>query len=455
MEARLCSQSPTELEELLRAANRDAETLQTQAEELLKQQEHLPAIKALERALYVRYKALQYRQALDQPAVTAPEPGALTAVAEKLVVSYNAAAMRLLRKGEFTTALHLLEAAAVLTEEPPPRIRKTANIIELKRMFNRADRTPEAPAMPHSGVTVHEYLRGDPSLRRKLRALTLNNLGCLEKRRDHLADAAKILRLAASVDGVPTGAALINLSAVLTQQGSHEEAVKCAREAVAALESPDCQEDASELPMLRALALHNLAIALGCVDVENSRTAYSKAFEAAVAAFGPNDEKTAAVARGFKRMQALCDAMDQHRKRMPSIKGSAMCFVAASGAVPVGPLQPSPPPKGPSVPTGRTADAAGGVSAPTEGQAAEAKLIEVVSLKGASSGTLEEAATPPKAGASSTTSATLIPHRPSLDSIGGMAQRDREQLAQAESARKEEVLSFLYVALGRAPSPRS
>ncbi|RNC31108.1 hypothetical protein TcCL_Unassigned06371 [Trypanosoma cruzi] len=98
-------------------------------------------------------------------------------------------------------------------------------------------------------------------------AATLSNLGCLQRRGNQPYEAIRYLQDARNVElqvfGRPSCSTMVNLSAVLLELGSTEEAFFIARDCALASEESD--------PMLHIIALHNYGVALSQHDSEEMR----------------------------------------------------------------------------------------------------------------------------------------------------------------------------------------
>jgi len=137
-----------------------------------------------------------------------PEGDAVLDLCEQLVKDYNSLGLRLLESQAFHKAFELLKKAELLTEP-------TSNL---------ADR---------------------PTVRRRLRGVTFNNLGCYYKQRGKLHAALHYLERSAKIEeAAAAGAAenpastLLNIAATLSTLGRHQSAVEYASDAVQLL----CQE---------------------------------------------------------------------------------------------------------------------------------------------------------------------------------------------------------------------
>ncbi|EAN92401.1 hypothetical protein C3747_130g40 [Trypanosoma cruzi] len=98
-------------------------------------------------------------------------------------------------------------------------------------------------------------------------AATLSNLGCLQRRGNQPYEAIRYLQDARNVElqvfGRPSCSTMVNLSAVLLELGSTEEAFFIARDCALSSEESD--------PMLHIIALHNYGVALSQHDSEEMR----------------------------------------------------------------------------------------------------------------------------------------------------------------------------------------
>ena len=145
--------------------------------------------------------------------------------AEKLCVGYNAAGVRCFKSDKHNQAATFLQRAMKLTEERPGAV----------------------------------YFSGDDDLRLRLRATTLNNLGCMERRRGNNEAALKHLTLSSQIERNSSATTSLNISAILTQLSRHQEAIGTARRAVGLL--TQVSKRTAEESSLLAIAYHNLAMA--------------------------------------------------------------------------------------------------------------------------------------------------------------------------------------------------
>lgn len=154
--------------------------------------------------------------------------------------------------------------------------------------------------------------------RRRLRAATLNNLGCMEKRRKRLEESLMYLRqaveLEVSVDTTSRGSpsTYLNLCTVLNELQRHHEAVNAAECAIASLEEQLPRQSARQLPacaMMLVVGLYNLGVSLECRsrpgDDVKARTSYQRALEASRRYFvDPNCPTVELAMAAIRRMHA-------------------------------------------------------------------------------------------------------------------------------------------------------
>ncbi|RNF02463.1 hypothetical protein TraAM80_06370 [Trypanosoma rangeli] len=154
--------------------------------------------------------------------------------------------------------------------------------------------------------------------RLRLRAATLNNLGCMEKRRLRLEESLGYLRqaveLEVSLDPTSRGSpsTYLNLCTVLNEMNQHHDAVNAAENAIAALEEQMLRQKKERLPacaMMLVVGLYNLGVSLEHRgrhgDVAKSRVAYGRALEASRKYFvDPNCPTVELAMEAVRRMHA-------------------------------------------------------------------------------------------------------------------------------------------------------
>eukprot|EP00161_Ancyromonas_sigmoides_P024155 TRINITY_DN773_c1_g1_i2.p2 TRINITY_DN773_c1_g1~~TRINITY_DN773_c1_g1_i2.p2 ORF type:complete len:278 (+),score=47.63 TRINITY_DN773_c1_g1_i2:310-1143(+) len=190
----------------------------------------------------------------------------------------NSLAMQYLQREEFSSALDLLRRAAELTEP---------------RGYNRYDTD-----------------------RLRIRAITLNNLGCLHRRRGQLPRALRALEravaLEARIEGVvnPAGTHL-NVCAVLSQLGRHTVAIEHARAALVILQAELFGEDGESVAdrpdrmAVLAIAFHNLGVEQEFLHRgPDCLASYTKARDVAKAYLGEGHDITAQMNAALKGAEA-------------------------------------------------------------------------------------------------------------------------------------------------------
>ncbi|CBZ29715.1 conserved hypothetical protein [Leishmania mexicana MHOM/GT/2001/U1103] len=188
--------------------------------------------------------------------------GELYDAAERLVVRCNGLAVEHFKRGAFSEASPLLEYAMQLTED------------EAYPLCEVDDR------------------------RRHLRGVTLNNLGCMERRRGHFSEALQYMKSSMEMTGVESPVAYMNTSAILIQLRLSDEAVRMAERSIELLyQTP-------EDPSLLAVAHHNLAMALEPVDPARCVEEYALAYRTACSTLGPESETSLSIQRSWRRYEA-------------------------------------------------------------------------------------------------------------------------------------------------------
>ncbi|KAL7699694.1 Tetratricopeptide repeat/IQ calmodulin-binding motif containing protein [Lotmaria passim] len=181
--------------------------------------------------------------------------------AERLVVSCNACGVDHFKKDAFAEATPLLEYAMQLTDED---------------------------AYPLSEVEER---------RRHLRGVTLNNLGCMERRRGHFSEALNYMKASMEMTGVESPVAYMNMSAILIQLRLNDEAVRMAERSIALL------SQMPEDPSLLAVAHHNLAMALEPVDSQRCVAEYEQAYHIACTTLGKDSATSQSIQHSWQRFE--------------------------------------------------------------------------------------------------------------------------------------------------------
>ena len=277
--------------------------LEREAHQLEQDGDDIRAIRMMERALAQR--------------ITARMNGSIPA-AERLVVKYNTVAVRCFKNDDFEAAQTLLNSALELTSD---------------------------------GSVI--FLENDNS-RIKLRGTTLNNFGCLERRRGNMPAAASYLKQSIEHAGQDSPASFLNLSAVLTNLGRYTDAVAWCRRAIAMLENQQHQENLvsgnednnnnnnnqqqqqqqkpkSDAPGLMAIAYHNLASPLEQLDRAAAIAAYRKALEIARTEIGVNSSTTRSIQMSLDRFLKMTPAQVTASGSPGQQMQAAQQLAAASG----------------------------------------------------------------------------------------------------------------------------
>lgn len=255
------------------ANNKEAEVLEIQATQAERRGDDGDCLMLLESAIQkrcvcVQSYAEQCERQPDNLALIEQHQIAnqkLYDVAERLVVKCNSFGVRSFKSGDFSTGNDALSSALQLTEEG---------------------------TYPLSEVD---------GLRRRLRSVTLNNFGCMERVRGHFQDALECIRQSIEVTGEESAVAYMNMSAILMQLRLCEDARDMSLRAVALLAENDGM--AGEDPSLLAVARHNLAMALEPDDPERCLLEYEEAYRLASSVLGADNPTTQAIERNWVRYQ--------------------------------------------------------------------------------------------------------------------------------------------------------
>ncbi|KPA84949.1 hypothetical protein ABB37_01391 [Leptomonas pyrrhocoris] len=201
--------------------------------------------------------------------------GDLYDAAERLVVCCNVCGVEHFKKDAFAEAAPLLEYALQLTDEE---------------------------AYPLCEVEER---------RRHLRGVTLNNLGCMERRRGHFSPALNYMKASMEMTGVESPVAYMNLSAILIQLRLNDEAVRMAERSITLL------SQTPEDPSLLAVAHHNLAMALEPVDAQRCAEEYELAYRIACTTVGKDSSTSQAIQHSWQRFE---------RTHAPALQASGRYF---------------------------------------------------------------------------------------------------------------------------------
>ncbi|KAG5470729.1 hypothetical protein LSCM1_01977 [Leishmania martiniquensis] len=165
--------------------------------------------------------------------------------------------------------------------------------------------------------------------RRHLRGVTLNNLGCMERRRGHFSEALQYMKSSMEMTGVESPVAYMNTSAILIQLRLSEEAVRMAERSIELLyQTP-------EDPSLLAVAHHNLAMALEPVDSARCLEEYALAYRTACSTLGPESETARSIQRSWRRYEMTRVPPATGPFFMPTGGAGAFQMRESAGAAPI------------------------------------------------------------------------------------------------------------------------
>ncbi|KAG5470314.1 hypothetical protein LSCM4_03009 [Leishmania orientalis] len=165
--------------------------------------------------------------------------------------------------------------------------------------------------------------------RRHLRGVTLNNLGCMERRRGHFSEALQYMKSSMEMTGVESPVAYMNTSAILIQLRLSDEAVRMAERSIELLyQTP-------EDPSLLAVAHHNLAMALEPVDPARCLEEYALAYRTAFSTLGPESETTRSIQRSWRRYEMTRVSRPTAPFFIPSGGAAASHLREFAGAAPI------------------------------------------------------------------------------------------------------------------------
>lgn len=214
---------------------------------------------------------------------------ALYAVAEQLVVRCNTIAAQRFRTGDFPTATALLDYCIELT---------------------RPDGYP---------------LGEDDARRGRLRGLTLNNMGCMERRRGHYQLALQHMRESMACTGEESAVAYMNMSAIMTQLRLSREAATMAGRAVALLTARVPRSSQATTPVHNsathahlAVAHHNWAMALEPLNPQEAVYEYGMAYDCALREAGLRASVTRSIEQSWSRFVHDCPSARSLTPQPPS-----------------------------------------------------------------------------------------------------------------------------------------
>ncbi|ORC87409.1 uncharacterized protein TM35_000222080 [Trypanosoma theileri] len=248
---------------------RDAERMEFQALSLESNGKHMECLQLMEKALQIRCQVCASGDA------TPMSIGEACDAAERLVTKSNTYGVKSFKEDDYETASTLFGYALEMTGE---------------------DSFP---------------LREVDDRRRYLRGVTLNNYGCMERRRGHFPDALAYMQRSMECTGEQSPVAFLNMSAVQTQLRLCEDAAESAMRALQNLGA------SPEDPSLLAVAHHNLAMALEPLDPTRALEEYQEALNLARNFIGNDSNTTVIIERNMTRFM-------QGRQRGRSLHGGEL-----------------------------------------------------------------------------------------------------------------------------------
>jgi hypothetical protein len=155
--------------------------------------------------------------------------------------------------------------------------------------------------------------------RRHLRGVTLNNLGCMERRRGHFSEALNYMKASMDMTGMESPVAYMNMSAILIQLRLNDEAVRTAERSIALL------SQTPEDPSLLAVAHHNLAMALEPVDPQRCVEEYELAYQVSCTTLGKDSPTSQSIQHSWERFQRTRSPVPPTGSRIqtPRVGGAA------------------------------------------------------------------------------------------------------------------------------------
>lgn len=246
-----------------------AECIKSEESALLLREAEAEAVVA---ALQQRQSASKGRRPPPPSDVVLPET--LSEQASSLVLRCNCYAVEEFGARRFDAAVFFLNKAMFLTEDG------TENAVA-SSTWRRTLGTLEADS-PQARIAPRCFFTGKAAeeQRLRLRAATLNNLGCMERRRGQLGASITFLRFAIQIEsqlrrgneggvagGGGTPPTYLNLCTVLSETGQHAEAVVACERAVALLQHELLTRSLGEKELLQTatmlvVALYNLGVSL-------------------------------------------------------------------------------------------------------------------------------------------------------------------------------------------------
>jgi tetratricopeptide (TPR) repeat protein len=269
-----------------REVSDEATFLERNATSLTAEGNPIGAVRSLERSVALRVKALKYAEGSSTDDFTLTSfRDAVSKSSEKLVMMLNSTGVAAFRQQRFDESDTHLNAAMKMLDPPAVNDFFPTSV----NMPNPITQT-HPPVSPKSGVNISQVLA-------KLQSTTLNNLGCLERRRGNLDLALNYLKKSTKIFGSMSPINLLNMSAICTALQQPEEALKYSKKAVELLQFG--LSTPMQFAGLLAVAHHNIAIATEVSDPTESHAHYKKALEVARKELGNNNPTTALIQKNM------------------------------------------------------------------------------------------------------------------------------------------------------------
>lgn len=233
--------------------------------------EHEKAVQCLENALRANQAVVQQMQ-----------DTVLSTLFERLTIGYNTLGMKHLKDGNAEISCKFFEKAEALTD----------------------------PANLHM----------NPEARLVLRAVTYNNMGCFYKSMSKLHTALNFLRKAQKIEERPNGKCQnpagthLNLCALLSQMGKHQEALQHAEKAIRLLEV--AQAEPAPVPALNGGSSSDSLVCVAYFNMgaeyehlkqpQEALRAYQQAYDSALAELGEEHPLCKQIGASLEEVKKKC-----------------------------------------------------------------------------------------------------------------------------------------------------
>jgi len=218
----------------------------------------------------------------EQDLVQKMEDTMLSTLFERLAVGYNTLGMKHLKDGSTETACKFFEKAEALTD----------------------------PANLHMNTDS----------RLVLRAVTYNNMGCFYKSMGRLHTALQYLRKAQKIEERSNGRCQnpagthLNICALLSQMGKHQEALQHAHVALQILESSPPPESGSNSESLICVAYFNMGAEYEHIkNTVEAQRAYERAHESSLSELGEDHPLSQQIASSLAQLRSKNDKKKKGR----------------------------------------------------------------------------------------------------------------------------------------------